>query len=151
MIWKCTWCLRLRVLPILCCPEQICWMQTKIWRWPWSFLDTLGRVKDRVNRGTQRRVLHCHLFHLFIFHLWQSVKKEMKSGGRSHWWELKHVCVSSSRHHMLYQERYRERKCKGYEAIWAICKNWRKVGKRDMTTLMFGKILCLDSSRKTFK
>lgn len=139
---------RLRALPILSCSEQICWVQTKILRKSWSHLGTLGRVKDRANK---RRVLHCHFFHLFSFHMWQVVRKEMKSGGRSHWWDLKHLCVSPSWHHMLSQERCKERKLKEQEVLWAICKNWRKVGKGDMITLMFGKILCFDSSRKTFK
>lgn len=142
---------RLRALPILSCSEQICWVQTKILRKSWSHLGTLGRVKDRANKETQRRVLHCHFFHLFSFHMWQVVRKEMKSGGRSHWWDLKHLCVSPSWHHMLSQERCKERKLKEQEVLWAICRNWRKVGKGDMITLMFGKILCFDSSRKTFK
>lgn len=78
---------------------------------------TVGRVKDRANRGTQKMVLHCHFFNLLTFHMWQIVRKEMKSGGRSHWRELKHVYVSPSQHHMLSQEKYKERKLKGREVL----------------------------------
>lgn len=151
--WKCTWWLRVRVFPILCYPGPICCMRTKIWRLSWSFLDTPGdrRSKGRADRETKRRLLRCHFFHLFIFHLWQVARKEMKSVGRSHWWWMKCMGVSPSLYHTLPQERYKERKWKGQEALWGICRNQREVGKGDVITALFGKILCLDNVRKTFK